>query len=77
MSRNGCTPAALRRLARSDIMGDFSTQNARGVTFSELHAVTFADPFRRWIALGHRGLEGRRRGGYHYLYQSVRSFFGT
>jgi hypothetical protein len=24
-------------------MGDFSTKNARGVTFSELHAMTFAD----------------------------------
>lgn len=24
-------------------MGDFSTRNARGVTFSELHATTFAD----------------------------------
>jgi hypothetical protein len=28
---------------RHDIMGDFSTKNAGGVTFSELHAVAFAD----------------------------------
>ena len=28
---------------RHDIMGDFSTQNAGNVTFSELHAMTFAD----------------------------------
>ncbi len=28
---------------RHDIMGDFSTKNAGGVTFSELHALAFAD----------------------------------
>ena len=28
---------------RHDIMGDFSTKNAGNVTFSELHAMTFAD----------------------------------
>jgi hypothetical protein len=28
---------------RHDIMGDFSTKNAGNVTFSELHAITFAD----------------------------------
>jgi len=28
---------------RHDIMGDFSANNAGGVTFSELHAMTFAD----------------------------------
>ena len=28
---------------RHEIMGDYSTKNAGGVTFSELHAVTFAD----------------------------------